>query len=63
MKSPEIVIGKRKIGSKHPPFVIAEVGINHEGSVAKAVEWVKGLTHEVKIGEEFEGEVKRMLPF
>lgn len=34
-----------------------------EGSVEKAVEWVKGLTHEVKIGEEFEGEVKRMLPF
>ncbi len=32
-------------------------------AVAKAVEWVKGLTHEVKVGEEFEGEVKRILPF
>lgn len=34
-----------------------------EESVGKAVEWVKGLTHEVKVGEEFEGEVKRILPF
>jgi len=41
MKSPEIVIGKRKIGSKHPPFVIAEVGINHEGSVAKAKRMIR----------------------
>lgn len=32
-------------------------------SVQKAVNWVEGLTHEVKIGEEFEGEVKRILPF
>jgi len=37
-------------------------GTNEEG-VTKAVEWVKGLTREVKEGEEFEGEVKRMLPF
>ncbi len=34
-----------------------------ELAVEKAVTWVKGLTHEVKIGEEFEGEVKRILPF
>lgn len=34
-----------------------------EESVAKAVEWVKGLTREVKAGEEFEGTVKRILPF
>lgn len=34
-----------------------------EESVAKAVEWVQGLTREVHEGEEFEGEVKRMLPF
>lgn len=32
-------------------------------SVAKAVEWVQGLTKEVKVGEEYEGEVKRILPF
>jgi len=34
-----------------------------EDSVAKAVTWVQGLTREVKVGEEFEGEVKRILPF
>lgn len=34
-----------------------------EESVAKATEWIKGLTHEVKAGEEYEGDVKRMLPF
>jgi polyribonucleotide nucleotidyltransferase len=32
-------------------------------SVQKAVSWIEGLTREVKEGEEFEGEVKRMLPF
>lgn len=33
---PEIKIGKRKIGVAYPPFVIAEIGINHEGSIKKA---------------------------
>lgn len=37
-------------------------GTNAEG-VTKAVEWVKGLTREVQPNEEFEGEVKRILPF
>lgn len=31
--------------------------------LARAVEWVKGLIREVQAGEEFEGEVKRILPF
>jgi len=34
-----------------------------EASVAKAVEWVQGLTKDVAVGEEYEGEVKRILPF
>ncbi len=34
-----------------------------EEAVERAVTWVKGITHEVKVGEEFEGEVKRILPF
>lgn len=37
-------------------------GIEEE-AVRKAVEWVKSLTREIKIGEEFEGEVKRILSF
>ncbi len=32
-------------------------------AVTKAVDWVKGLTREVQVGEEFEGPVKRILPF
>lgn len=34
-----------------------------EEAVAKAVEWIEGLTHEVKPGEEYEGTVKRMMGF
>ena len=32
-------------------------------AVAKAVAWVQGMTREVKPDEEYEGEVKRILPF
>lgn len=32
----EMQIGGRKIGPSHPPFVIAEIGINHEGDFEKA---------------------------
>ena len=35
-----IKIDGRKIGADSPPFVIAEIGINHEGSFAKAVQMV-----------------------
>ncbi len=51
----------------------ATVDVNDDGSVfisgtdadsvQKAVAWVEGLTHDVEVGEEFEGEVKRILPF
>lgn len=41
MKTPEIAIGKRKIGQNHPPFVIAEIGINHNGSLAKAKRMIR----------------------
>lgn len=51
----------------------ASVDVNDDGSVfisgtdadgvAKAVAWVEGLTHEVEVGEEFEGKVSRILPF
>lgn len=30
------ILSGRPIGPTHPPFVIAEIGINHEGSMAKA---------------------------
>ena len=31
-------IGGRPVGPEHPPLVMAEVGINHEGSFDKAIE-------------------------
>lgn len=34
-----------------------------ESEVKAAVEWIDGMTREVTVGEEFEGEVKRILPF
>lgn len=37
-------------------------GVDEE-KVKKAVEWIKGLTVEIKPGEAFEGVVKRILPF
>lgn len=36
----ELQIGNRKIGSEHPPLVIAEIGINHEGSFQKAIRMI-----------------------
>ena len=50
----------------------ADVDVNDDGSVfisgskdgvKKAVDWVTGLTRDVSVDEEFEGEVKRLLPF
>ncbi len=37
-------------------------GVSQE-AVQKAVDWISGMTREVVVGEEFEGEVKRILPF
>ena len=34
------LLGNRPIGVEHPPLVIAEVGINHEGSIDKALAMV-----------------------
>lgn len=36
----EFSIAGRKIGAEHPPYVIAEVGINHEGQLEKAIQLV-----------------------
>lgn len=50
----------------------ASVDVEDDGSIViagssdaveKAVTWVQGLTREVHPGEEYEGEVKRILPF
>jgi sialic acid synthase SpsE len=36
----EITIGSRKIGAEHKPLIVAEIGINHEGSYAKALRMI-----------------------
>jgi N-acetylneuraminate synthase len=36
----EFTIGTRRLGPQEPPFIIAEVGINHEGDFNKAIECV-----------------------
>jgi polyribonucleotide nucleotidyltransferase len=42
---------------------IVTISGTSEDSVKQAVDWIKGLTRELQVGEEFEGEVKRILPF
>lgn len=36
-----MIIGNRRVGPKEKPFVIAEIGINHEGSFDKAAQMIK----------------------
>jgi sialic acid synthase SpsE len=36
----EIVIGDRPVGPEYPPFVVAEVGINHNGDLDRALEMI-----------------------
>jgi sialic acid synthase SpsE len=37
---PEFSIGNRKVGINHPPLVIAEIGINHNGDEVKALKMI-----------------------
>ena len=37
----EFSIGGRLVGPRHPPLVIAEIGINHEGQMEKAIKMIK----------------------
>lgn len=74
---PEKIGGLIGPGGKMIKSIIASTGaqvdVEDDGSVSisaveeeavqKAVEWIEGLTHEVKPGEEYEGTVKRMLNF
>lgn len=69
--NPYIEIAGRKIGPDYPPLVIAEIGINHEGSLQTAkemvdaafragVEVVKHQTHIV--ADEMSGAAKKVIP-
>lgn len=69
--NPFIKIAGRKIGADFPPLVIAEIGINHEGSLEVAkkmvdaakragVEIIKHQTHIVE--DEMSGAAKAVIP-
>jgi N-acetylneuraminate synthase len=69
--NPYIKIASRKIGQDFPPLVIAEIGINHEGSLIVAkqmvdaakragVEVVKHQTHIVE--DEMSAAAKKVIP-
>ena len=69
--SPTIEIAGRKIGFEYPPLVIAEIGINHEGSLSVAkemvdaakragAEMIKHQTHIVK--DEMSAAAKKVIP-
>ena len=66
-----MIIKNRKIGLSHPPLVIAEIGINHEGSLETAfkmvdsawragAEVIKHQTHIVE--DEMSKEAKKVIP-
>lgn len=44
-RQPFITISGRRVGEAHPPFVIADIGINHEGSMAKAKRMIRDAAH------------------
>lgn len=71
MKHPYITIGNRRVGYDYEPLVIAEIGINHEGSLEVAkqmvdaayeagVEVVKHQTHIVE--DEMSSAAKNTIP-
>ncbi len=67
----EFKIGKRKIGDNYPPVIIAEIGINHNGSLDNAISLVDSaikagaeiVKHQTHIPyEEMSEEAKRVVP-
>ncbi|CAM3670284.1 N-acetylneuraminate synthase [Flavobacterium chungbukense] len=69
--NPYIEIAGRKIGQDYPPLVIAEIGINHEGSLQVAKEMVDAaqragaevVKHQTHIvADEMTGAAKKVIP-
>lgn len=71
MSGNEIFIGSRAIGGANPPLVIAEIGINHEGSLDVAYDMVDAafkagaevIKHQTHIvDDEMSSEAKNVIP-
>jgi len=71
MSKPYIEIAGRKIGAEYPPLVVAEIGINHEGSLLVAKEMVDAahragaevVKHQTHIvADEMSGAAKKVIP-
>lgn len=69
--TPTMHVGNRPIGEKYPPVIIAEIGINHEGSletafelvdaaVSSGIEIIKHQTHVVE--DEMIPAAKKIIP-
>ena len=41
----EIMLGKRLVGDGHPAFIVAEIGINHNGNLAIAKQMIDAAVH------------------
>ena len=41
----ELKLGTRTVGASHPTFIIAEIGINHQGDVGIAKELIIKAPH------------------
>lgn len=70
-KRPRINIGGRWVGEDYSPLVIAEIGINHEGSLATAIEMVDAASragvevvkHQTHIvDDEMSMEARKVIP-
>ena len=55
--NPSITISERKIGLDYPPFVIAEIGINHNGNLAKAKRMIRDAARAGAECVKFQGHV------
>lgn len=67
----EIDIGGRFVGEDHPPFIVTEVGINHNGSLERALEMLAlakesgadAVKFQTFRAEEFVGDEKQLFTY
>jgi polyribonucleotide nucleotidyltransferase len=57
------IIGETGVDIDIQPSGLIYVTADKEEAVEKAIEWIKNITREVKVGEVFQGRVKRILNF